>query len=119
MRLQMKPRSCKRCLSFVRIIYSNITRGQRSSETDCPLQLVCEAVYGFCEDLKAYSEIIEYKVVKELFLNKASELGTTVSESHKKYLMRKLSNIFPEITYQYNKVLTYPNTLAIDKADKP
>ena len=33
--------------------------------------------------------------------------------------MRKLANMFPEInfiTYQYNKVLMYPNTLAIDKA---
>lgn len=52
-------------------------------------------------------------------MSKASELGATVSESHKKNLMRKLSNMFPEInfiTYQYNKVLMYPNTLAIDKA---
>ena len=104
--------------SFVRIIYSNTDEGQRSNETDCPLQPVYEAVYCFCEDLIAYPEIIEYKVVKELFLNKVSELGATVLESHKKNLMRKLSNIFPEnnlITYQYSKVLMYPNTLAIDK----
>ena len=94
--------------SFARIIYSNTNGGQRSNETDCPLQPVYEAVYSFCEDLIAYPEIIEYKVVKELFLKKACELGATVSESHKKNLLRKLSNMFPEInfiTYQYNKVL--------------
>ena len=39
------------------------------------------------------------EVVKELFLNKVSELGVTVSESHKKNLMRKLSNKFPEINF--------------------
>jgi len=104
--------------SFVRIISSNANEGQRSNETDCPLQPVYEAVYCLCEDLIAYPDIIEYKVVKELFLNKASELGATVSESHKKNLMRKLSTKFPEInfiTYQYNKVLMYPNSLAINK----
>ena len=56
--------------------------------------------------------------MKELFLNKARELGVTVSESDKKNLMRKVSNMFPKInfvTYQYNKMLMYPNTLAIDK----
>jgi len=102
----------------VRIIYSNTNESQRSNETDGPLQPVYEAVYSLCEDLIAYPEKIEYKVVKELFLNKASEVGATVSESHKKNLMRKLSNMFPEInfiTYQYNKVLMYPNTMAIDK----
>ena len=60
----------------------------------------------------------EYKVVKELFLNKVRELGVTVSESDKKNLMRKVSNMFPEInfvTHQYNKMLMYPNTLAIGK----
>ena len=105
--------------SFVRIIYSNTNKGQRSDETDCPLQPVYEAVYCLCEDLIAYPKVIEYKVAKELFLNKASELGATVPESHKKNLMRKLSNMFPEInfiTYQYNKVLMYPNTLPKDKA---
>ena len=105
--------------SFVRIIYSKTSGGQRSNEADDPLQPVYEAVYSFCADLIAYPEIIEFKVVKELFLNKASELGATASESHKKNLMRKLTNIFPEInfiTYQYNKVLMYPITLAIDKA---
>lgn len=104
--------------TFVRIIYSNTDEGQRSNNVECPLQPVYEAVYGLCKDLIANPEIIEYKVVKELFLNKASELGATVSESHKKNLMRKLSNMFPEInfiTYQYNKVLMYPNTLVIDK----
>jgi len=71
-----------------------------------------------CEDLIAYPDIIEYKVVKELFLNKASEPGATVSESHKKNLIQKLSTKFPEINfiiYQYNKVLMYPNSLAINK----
>ena len=105
--------------SFVRIIYSNANRGQRSNETDCPLQPVYEAVYRLCEDLIAYPDIIEYKVVKELFLNKASELGVTDSESRKKNLMRKLSTKFPEInfiTYQYNKLLmSDPNSLAIEK----
>ena len=76
--------------SFVRIIYSNTNKGQRSDETDCPLQPVYEAVYCLCEDLIAYPKVIEYKVAKELFLNKASELGATVPESHKKNLMRKL-----------------------------
>ena len=74
--------------SFVRIIYSNANEGQRSNETDCPLE---PAVYRLCEDLIANPDIIEYKVVKELFLNRASEL-ITVSETHKKNLMRKLSN---------------------------
>ena len=62
--------------------------------------------------------MVEYKVVKELFLNKARELGVTVSESDKKNLMRKVSNMFPEINFvphQYNKMLMYPNTLAIGK----
>ena len=60
-----------------------------------------------CEDMIANPEIIEYKVVKELFLNKARELGVTVPESDKKNLMRKVSNMFPEInfvSYQYNKM---------------
>ena len=81
---------------------SNANEGQRSKETDCPLQPAYEAVYRLCENVIANPDIIEYKVVKELFLNKASEL-VTVSESHKKNLMRKLSTKFPEIsliTYQ-------------------
>ena len=61
--------------SFVRIIYSNTNEGQRSDETDCPLQPVYEVVYCLCEDLIAYPEVIDYKVAKELFLNKASELA--------------------------------------------
>lgn len=63
-------------------------------------------------------ELVEYKDVKKLFLNKARELGVTVSKSDKKNLMRKVSNMFPEInfvTHQYNKMLMYPNTLAIGK----
>ena len=56
-------------------------------------------MYCLCEDLIAYPDIIEYKVVKERFLNKASELGATVSESHKKTLMRKLSTKFTEINF--------------------
>ena len=51
-------------------------------------------------------------------MNKARKLGVTVSESDKKNLMPKVSNMFPQInfvTYQYNKMLMYPNTLAIDK----
>ena len=59
-----------------------------------------------------------HKVVKELFLNKARELRVTVLESDKKNHMRKVSNMFPEInfvTYQYNKMLMYPNTLAKDE----
>ena len=72
--------------SFVRVIYSSANEGQRSNETDCPLQPAYEAVYCLCEDSIANPDIIEYKVVKELFLNKASKL-VTVSESHKKNLM--------------------------------
>ena len=44
--------------------------------------------------------------------------GQPVSESHKKKLMQKLSTTFPEInfiTYHYNKVLMYPNSLTINK----
>ena len=73
-------------------------------------QSIYEAVYCLCEDLIAYPDIIEYKVVKELFLNKASELEAAVSESHKKNLIRKLSVKFQEINfiiYQYRKVLLY------------
>ena len=62
--------------SFVRIIYSNANEGQRSNETDCSLQPVY--VYRLCQDLIAYPDIIEYKVVKELFSNKASELEAAV-----------------------------------------
>ena len=63
-------------------------------------------------------EIVKYKDVKKLFLNKARELGVTVSKSDKKNLMPKVSNMFPEInfiTHQYNKMIMYPNTLAIGK----
>ena len=63
-------------------------------------------------------KIVEYKDVKKLFLNKATELGVTVSKSNKKNLMRKVSTMFPEInfvTHQYNKMIMYPNTLAIGK----
>lgn len=61
-------------------------------------------------------KIVEYKDVKKLFLNKATELGVTVSKSNKKNLMQKVSTMFPEInfvTHQYNKMIMYPNTLAI------
>ena len=61
-------------------------------------------------------KIVEYKDVKKLFLNKATELGVTVSKSNKKNLKRKVSTMFPEInfvTHQYNKMIMYPNTLAI------
>lgn len=61
-------------------------------------------------------KIVEYKDVKKLFLNKATELGVPVSKSNKKNLMRKVSTMFPEInfvTHQYNKMIMYPNTLAI------
>ena len=37
-----------------------------------------------CEDIIAYPEIMEYKVVKVLFLNKTSELGAAASESPKR-----------------------------------
>ena len=63
-------------------------------------------------------EIVKYKDVKKLFLNKARELGVTVSKSDKKNHMPKVSNMFPEInfvTHQYNKMIMYPNTLAIGK----
>lgn len=63
-------------------------------------------------------KIVEYKDVKKLFLNKARELGVTVSKSDKKNLMPKVSNMFPEINFvihQYNKMIMYPNTLAIGK----
>jgi len=63
----------------------------------CPWQPVYEAVYCLCKELIAYPDIIKYKAVKDLFLNKASELGESVSESHKKNLMQKLSAKFPEI----------------------
>ena len=107
--------------SFVRIIYTSTASDcqQESSETTCPLQPVYESVYHFCKDLIDNPEIIEYKVVKELFLNKASELKVTVPESHSKNLLRKLSNLFPEINFishQYNKILMYQNTLSTDKA---
>jgi len=104
--------------NFVRIVYSNANEDQRLNETHCALQTVFEAVYCFCEDSTAYPDVIECKVVEELFLNKASELGTTVSESHKKNLTRKLSAKFPRINFitnKYNKVLMYPNSLAINK----
>ena len=65
------------------IIYFNANKDQRLNETHCPLQTVFEAVYCFCEDSIAYPNVIKYKVVEELFLNKASELGETVSESRK------------------------------------
>ena len=61
-------------------------------------------------------KMVEYKDVKKLFLNKATELGVTVSKSNKKNLMRKVSTMLPEInfvTHQYNKMIMYPNTLAI------
>ena len=64
------------------------------NETDCPLQPVYEAVCHLCEDLIAYPDIIKYKVAKELFLDKASELGVTVTVSHNKNLMQKLSTKF-------------------------
>ena len=63
-------------------------------------------------------KIVKYKDVKKLFLNKARELGVTVSKSDKKNHMPKVSNMFPEInfvTHQYNKMIMYPNTLAIGK----
>ena len=71
-------------------------------------QPIYEAVYYLCEDLIAYPDIIECKVVKELFLNKASELEAAVSESHKKNLMRKLSIKFPARCH-------CPNSLAMNK----
>ena len=49
----------------------------RSNKIDYPLQPVYEAVYCLCEDMIAYPEIIEYKAVKVLLLNQASELGAT------------------------------------------
>ena len=52
--------------------FSKKNENQRSNEIDCPLQPVYEAVYCLCQDLIAYPGIIEYKVVKELFLNEAS-----------------------------------------------
>ena len=56
-----------------------------------PLKPVYEAAYCLCEDVIAYPEIIECKVEKGLFVNKASVLGVTVSEPHKKNLIQKLS----------------------------
>ena len=43
--------SCYKC--FVRITYSNANEGQRSNETDCPLQSVYEAVCRLCKDWSA------------------------------------------------------------------
>ena len=71
-------------------------------------QPIYEAVCCLCEDLIAYPDIIECKVVKQLFLNKASELEAAFSESHKENLMQKLSFKFPVIDfsiYQYSKGL--------------
>ena len=110
--------TCYKNFVSLGIIYSNANKDQRLNKTHCPLQTVFEAVYRFCEDSIAYPNVITYKVVEELFLNKASELGETVSESHKKKIMRKLWTKFPKInfiTYQYNKVLMYPNSLVINK----
>ena len=52
--------------------FSNKNENQSSNEIDCPLQTVYEAVYCLCQDLIGYLGIMEYKVLKELFLNEAS-----------------------------------------------
>ena len=80
-------------------------------------QPINEAVYCLYEDLIAYPDIIEYQVVKELFLNKASELEAAVSESHKKNLMQKLSIKFPEIFLSFTSIARCycPHSLAINK----
>ena len=78
--------------SFVRISYdikndeinSTDVTGSRCRE----LQLVCSEVFNFCEDLIANPRVVEFLVIKEVFINKESEHGANISESDKKNLTR-------------------------------
>lgn len=106
--------------SFARIKYAdNNSEDELTNDTDFVVQSVYDAVFSFCENLIECPEIVEFKVIRDLFSEKASELGlgVDIQESHKKNLIRKLSNMFPElnfVTYQYNRLLVYPNTLEIE-----
>ena len=61
---------------------------------------------------------VEFRVIKEVFINKASEHGANISESDKKNLTREVKDMFLELCfvhYQYNKALVYSDTLPIDE----
>ena len=116
----MSSESCYK--TFVRISYDikndevNSTDVTESRYTE--LQLVYSEVYNFCEDLFANLRVVEFRVIKEVFINKASEHGANISESDKKNLTREVKNMLPELCfvhYQYNKALVYPDTLPIDE----
>ena len=70
--------------SFVRISYdikNDEVNNTDVTESRCPeLQLVYSEVYNFCEDLIANPRVVEFRVIKEVFINKASEHGANISE---------------------------------------
>ena len=110
------------CKNFVGISYdikNDEVNSTDVTESRCPeMQLVYSEVYNFCEDPIANPRVVEFRVIKEVFITKASEHRANISESDKKNLTRKVKNMFPELCfvhYQYNKALVYPDTLPIDE----
>ena len=108
--------------NFVRISYATsndeVNRTSTIESKFSELQPVYNTVYNFCEDLIANPRAVEFRVIKEVFINKANELGVNIPESDKKNLIRKITNMFPELQlvyYQYNKPLVYPDSLAMDE----
>ena len=87
--------------NFVRISYetkNDEVYSTSATESRCAeLQLVYSEVYSFCEDLIANPRVVEFRVIKEAFINKASEHGVNIPESDKKTLSRKVKNMFPEL----------------------
>ena len=109
------------CRNFVRISYAASNDEVNSTSTTnsefAELQPVYNTVYNFCENLISNPRVVEFRVIKEVFMHKANEFEVNITDSDKKNL-RDITNMFPElhlVYYQHNKLLVYLDKLAMNE----
>ena len=102
--------------SFVQICYDGTELGTPKS-IDNPSDPLFEAVEEFCRKLIRSLTVVQFKTVRKVVSDEAEKLGTELSSSSYKNLLRKISTRFKELNFVHqsdNNVLVYPNNLKVE-----
>ena len=102
--------------SFVRICYDGTESGTPKS-IDNPSDPLFEAVEEFCSEVIRSPRVVEFKTIRKVMSDEAEKLGTELSSSSYKNLLRKISKRFKELNFvhqSHNNVLVYPNNLKVE-----
>ena len=102
--------------SFVRICYDGTESGTPKS-IDNPSDPLFEAAEEFCRELIRSPRVVEFKTIRKVMSDEAEKLGTELSSSSYKNLLRKISTWFKELNFvhqSHNNVLVYPNNLKVE-----